>query len=169
MVDLHLRSFLLLLAVFWRVFTPQKVEFGQSFIESTRFSLVCRPNSNHLQRQIPSPQLFHHLTDPFRQSVKWFMGKGTPPDGSDLTWATHYRFAYEDKMRCDNWSLVYFSSHFVTLSAQLRLKAETLSGRDHPKPFLMHHHFKVTEMTVQEALWSKIIPYFCLHKWFIKG
>lgn len=62
------------------------------------------------------------------------------------------------------------STHaLTTLSAQFGLKAKTLSRTSHLKPSLMHLHFKVTEMTVWEALWSKIIPYFCLHKWFMKG
>lgn len=44
---------------------------------------------------------------PLRQSVKRIhAGEDPPPDGSDLTWSAHYHFAYESKMRCDNWSLV---------------------------------------------------------------
>lgn len=81
--------------------------------------LVCHSqvlSEGHLkdrsrQRQILSPRLFNCLTDPFRQSVKHiYGGKDTPPDGSGLTWSNHYHFAYENKMRCDNWSLMYFSS-----------------------------------------------------------
>lgn len=57
------------------------------------------------------PLGFLTVTDPFRQSVKHiYGGKDTPPDGSGLTWSNHYHFAYENKMRCDNWSLMYFSS-----------------------------------------------------------
>lgn len=122
-----------------------------------------------LIRETPSEilpwKVLKRLTAPCSQSGE----HSTPPDG--LTWSSHYHFAYEDEMRCDNSSLMYFSSHSPMLSAQRCLKAKTLSGRARPKPFFppMHHRFKVTEMTVREALWSKIIPHFCPHKWFIKG
>lgn len=57
----------------------------------------------------------------------------TPPDGSRLTWFAHYNFAYENKMRCDNWSLMYFSllSH-DTISTAL-FQGKTLLGRAHLK------------------------------------
>lgn len=51
-------------------------------------------------------------------------------------------------MRCDNSSLVYFSSH-----PNDAISAAPLKGKNRLGPFFgMHQRFKVTEMTVREAL-----------------
>lgn len=83
-------------------------------------------------------------------------GKDTPPDGSGLTWSTHYHFAYENKMRCDNWSLMYFSSRSHDTISTASFKGENTHRQSSPEAFLMHLHFEVKEMTPRDALWSEV-------------
>lgn len=42
-----------------------------------------------------------------------------------------------------------------TIAAAL-FRDENTFRQNSPEAFLMHHHFEVTEMTLQEALWSKV-------------
>lgn len=69
---------------------------------------------------------------------------------------SHYHFAYENKMRCDNWSLMYFSSRSHDTISSAWFKGENTLRQSSPEAFLMHHHFEVTEMTPWEALWSEV-------------
>lgn len=59
-------------------------------------------------------------------------------------------------MRCDNWSLMYFSSLSHDTISTDSFQGENTLMQSSLKPFLMHHHFEVTEMTPGEALWSEV-------------
>lgn len=59
-------------------------------------------------------------------------------------------------MRCDNWSLMYSGSLSHDTIAAALFRDENTFRQNSPEAFLMHHHFEVTEMTLQEALWSKV-------------
>lgn len=78
---------------------------------------------------------------------------------------------YENKMRCDNWSLMYFSSLSHDTISTASFKGEKHSQAEHTRSlFNASSLWGYRNDTMRSTLkWSKIIPYFCPHKWFIKG
>lgn len=73
-------------------------------------------------------------------------------------------------MRCDNWSLMYFSSlSHDTISTAL-FQGKMLSDGAHQSLSNASSLWGCRNDTIRSTLkWSKIIPIFCSHKWFIKG
>lgn len=74
-------------------------------------------------------------------------------------------------MRCDNWSLMYFSSR-----SHDTISTAWFKGWKHSQAELTRSLFNASSLwgyrndTMRSTLkWSKIIPYFYPHKWFIKG